>query len=275
MSQEFQRYRELLQTYFWPQRVQVGLLIGLILLDNALQLLGPNLLSRFVDLAVNTTTSAELQTLAGVYLITMLCRQGARMAATYVGETAGWRPGAGRTAERWPPGHHPNAGPPPPPPPAPHCAPPGSPPPRQGATHRRACAGRGPRARPPLRRSALPPWPPSPSTPRTLLQSSGVCRRSHSRAPGVEPATAPPATSQSHELKIPTVRLPVDCRLSPKRFEQVCAAIPKAAPWPEEVSKSLQRTAHLLRCCASVDMAPINNAQACDVWEIVRTSTIC
>lgn len=91
MSQEFQRYRELLQTYFWPQRVQVGLLIGLILLDNALQLLGPNLLSRFVDLAVNTTTSAELQTLAGVYLITMLCRQGARMAATYVGETAGWR----------------------------------------------------------------------------------------------------------------------------------------------------------------------------------------
>jgi len=91
MSQEFQRYRELLQTYFWPQRVQVGLLIGLILLDNALQLLGPNLLSRFVDLAVNRTTSAELQTLAGVYLITMLCRQGARMAATYVGETAGWR----------------------------------------------------------------------------------------------------------------------------------------------------------------------------------------
>lgn len=91
MSQEFQRYRELLQTYFWPQRVQVGLLIGLILLDNALQLLGPNLLSRFVDLAVNTTTSAELQALAGVYLITMLCRQGARMAATYVGETAGWR----------------------------------------------------------------------------------------------------------------------------------------------------------------------------------------
>jgi ABC-type multidrug transport system fused ATPase/permease subunit len=81
----------MLQTYFWPQRVQVGLLIGLILLDNALQLLGPNLLSRFVDLAVNTTTSAELQTLAGVYLITMLCRQGARMAATYVGETAGWR----------------------------------------------------------------------------------------------------------------------------------------------------------------------------------------
>ena len=92
MSQEFQRYRELLQTYFWPQRMQVGLLIGLILLDNALQLLGPNLLSRFVDLAVNTsTTSAELQTLAGVYLITMLFRQGARMAATYVGETAGWR----------------------------------------------------------------------------------------------------------------------------------------------------------------------------------------
>ncbi len=92
MTQEFQRYRALLQTYFWPQRVQVGLLIGLILLDNALQLFGPNLLSQFVDLAVHTTTtSTQLQTLAGVYLITMLCRQGARMSATYVGETAGWR----------------------------------------------------------------------------------------------------------------------------------------------------------------------------------------
>lgn len=91
MTQEFQRYRVLLQTYFWPQRMQVGLLIGLILLDNSLQLLGPNLLAQFVDLAVQTTTSDQLQTLAVIYLVTMLCRQGARMAATYVGETAGWR----------------------------------------------------------------------------------------------------------------------------------------------------------------------------------------
>ncbi|MCX6015088.1 MAG: ABC transporter ATP-binding protein, partial [Chloroflexales bacterium] len=92
MNKEFKRYRELLQRYFWPQRMQVGLLIGLILLDNALQLFGPNLLSRFVDLAVHTTTtSTQLQTIAGVYLITMIFRQGASMAATYVGETAGWR----------------------------------------------------------------------------------------------------------------------------------------------------------------------------------------
>ncbi len=92
MNKEFKRYRELLQRYFWPQRMQVSLLIGLILLDNALQLFGPNLLSRFVDLAVDTTTtSTQLQTIAGVYLITMIFRQGASMAATYVGETAGWR----------------------------------------------------------------------------------------------------------------------------------------------------------------------------------------
>ena len=92
MNKEFKRYRELLQRYFWPQRMQVSLLIELILLDNALQLFGPNLLSRFVDLAVDTTTtSTQLQTIAGVYLITMIFRQGASMAATYVGETAGWR----------------------------------------------------------------------------------------------------------------------------------------------------------------------------------------
>ncbi|NBU63202.1 MAG: ABC transporter ATP-binding protein, partial [Chloroflexia bacterium] len=91
MLQEIQRYGELLRAYFWPQRFQVGLLIVLILVDNALQLIGPNLLSQFVDLAVHTTTSTQLQTLAIVYLVTMLCRQGVQMSTTYVGETVGWR----------------------------------------------------------------------------------------------------------------------------------------------------------------------------------------
>jgi ATP-binding cassette subfamily B protein/ATP-binding cassette subfamily C protein len=65
--------------------------LGLFCSITACNSLCPKLLSQFVDLAVHTTTSAQLQTLAAVYLVTMLCRQGARMSATYVGETAGWR----------------------------------------------------------------------------------------------------------------------------------------------------------------------------------------
>ena len=68
MSQPFafRQYRDLLYTYFWPQRRQVVLLLGLILLDNGLQLSGPRLLAQFVDNAVNAGESAQLQRI-GIY----------------------------------------------------------------------------------------------------------------------------------------------------------------------------------------------------------------
>lgn len=87
----FGQYRDLLYTYFWPQRRNVVLLVVLILLDNGLQLLGPRLLAQFVDSAINAGESTQLQRIGVVYLIVMICRQAARMFATYVGETVGWR----------------------------------------------------------------------------------------------------------------------------------------------------------------------------------------
>ncbi len=88
---EFQQYRDLLYTYFWPQRRQVAVLVVLILLDNGLQLLGPNLLGQFVDSAINSDDSSLLQRLGIYYLVVMICRQVARLFATYMGETIGWR----------------------------------------------------------------------------------------------------------------------------------------------------------------------------------------
>lgn len=87
----FQQYRDLLYTYFWPQRRQVAVLVVLILLDNGLQLLGPNLLGQFVDSAINSDDSSLLQRLGIYYLVVMICRQVARLFATYMGETIGWR----------------------------------------------------------------------------------------------------------------------------------------------------------------------------------------
>lgn len=93
MSQrvEFRQYKELLYTYFWPQRRHVALLVVLVLLDNGLQLLGPNLLGRFVDSAIQVAESSELQRLGVYYLVVMICRQVARMFSTYIGEVVGWR----------------------------------------------------------------------------------------------------------------------------------------------------------------------------------------
>ncbi|MCE2851482.1 MAG: ABC transporter ATP-binding protein [Roseiflexaceae bacterium] len=93
MSQQvaFAQYRELLYTYFWPQRRQVLVLVVLILLDNGLQLLGPRLLGQFVDSAIHATESSQLQRIGIYYLVVMICRQVARLFATYMGETIGWR----------------------------------------------------------------------------------------------------------------------------------------------------------------------------------------
>ena len=93
MSQkvEFRQYRELLYTYFWPQRRHVALLVVLVLLDNGLQLLGPRLLGQFVDVAIHAGEATTLQRLGILYLVVMICRQAARMFATYFGETVGWR----------------------------------------------------------------------------------------------------------------------------------------------------------------------------------------
>lgn len=85
-----QRYRALLHTYFWPQRRQVTLLLLLIIADNVLLLVGPGLLSQFVDAAIIGAAAPVLVSLSIWYAIAALSQQAMTMAATYVGEKTGW-----------------------------------------------------------------------------------------------------------------------------------------------------------------------------------------
>lgn len=80
------RYRSLLTTYFWPQRRQVTLLVLLIIGDNILLLVGPRVLSQFVDAAVAGAASDVLVWLSIWYLIAAISQQAFTMSATYVGE---------------------------------------------------------------------------------------------------------------------------------------------------------------------------------------------
>ena len=85
-----QRYRALLHTYFWPQRRQVTLLLLLIIADNVLLLVGPGLLSQFVDAAIVGAAAPVLVSISAWYLIAALSQQAMTMSATYVGEKTGW-----------------------------------------------------------------------------------------------------------------------------------------------------------------------------------------
>ncbi|MFM2310423.1 MAG: hypothetical protein RLY87_2545 [Chloroflexota bacterium] len=85
------RYRSLLTTYFWPQRRQVTLLVLLIIGDNILLLVGPRVLSQFVDAAVAGAASDVLVWLSIWYLIAAISQQAFTMSATYVGEKTGWQ----------------------------------------------------------------------------------------------------------------------------------------------------------------------------------------
>ena len=85
------RYRALLTTYFWPQRRQVTVLVFLIIGDNILLLVGPRVLSQFVDAAVAGAASSVLVWLSIWYLIAAISQQAFTMSATYVGEKTGWQ----------------------------------------------------------------------------------------------------------------------------------------------------------------------------------------
>ena len=77
-----QRYRALLHTYFWPQRRQVTLLFLLIIADNVLLLVGPGLLSQFVDAAIVGAAAPVLVSISAWYLIAALSQQAMTMSAT-------------------------------------------------------------------------------------------------------------------------------------------------------------------------------------------------
>jgi ABC-type multidrug transport system fused ATPase/permease subunit len=80
-----------LARYLRPLRPKVTLLAGLIFGGIALQLVNPQIIRSFIDMALSDSHSQSLVALAVTYLAASLLLQGVNIAATYVGEDIGWR----------------------------------------------------------------------------------------------------------------------------------------------------------------------------------------
>lgn len=82
-------YISLLSGYLKPQRKRVLLLAGLICVDTGLQLVGPQIIRRFIDIA-QAGTLEPLASIALLYIGIALVQQGLSVCATYVSENVGW-----------------------------------------------------------------------------------------------------------------------------------------------------------------------------------------
>lgn len=81
----------MLAHYLWPLRYRALLLGGLLLGATGLQLVGPQLISRFIDSATGHGSLQGLIVLAVAYIAVALCGQALSVGATYAGEWVGWK----------------------------------------------------------------------------------------------------------------------------------------------------------------------------------------
>lgn len=94
----YQRYWRFLVQYLSPLRSKVWLLAALIFASIGLQLVNPQIIRSFIDIALaagsnaaDTATMVPLLLAAISFFVATLLLQGVTVAATYVGEDVGWR----------------------------------------------------------------------------------------------------------------------------------------------------------------------------------------
>ena len=86
-------FAQLLKTYLGPQSGRVAILAGLLFAGVGLQLIGPQILKRFVDSAIPgpaVLPMATLWALAGLYIAVALLIEAAQVATTWFSEQVGW-----------------------------------------------------------------------------------------------------------------------------------------------------------------------------------------
>ncbi len=86
-------FTQLLKTYLAPQSGRVAILAALLFAGVALQLIGPQILKRFVDSAIPGPAALPMPVLwglAGVYLAAALLTQATQVATTWFSEQVGW-----------------------------------------------------------------------------------------------------------------------------------------------------------------------------------------
>ena len=85
-----QQYWQLLLDYLRPQRARVFWLALLLLGNIALQLANPQILRRFLDIALAGGAMATLTNLAIWFILIALLQQAMAIGVTYLGENVGW-----------------------------------------------------------------------------------------------------------------------------------------------------------------------------------------
>ena len=88
-------YQALLKTYLRPQWMKVALMALLLLVSIVLQLLNPQLLSSFIDIAISGGSYTTLLMLGGLFVGIALANQAVSVGATYMSELVAW------TATNW------------------------------------------------------------------------------------------------------------------------------------------------------------------------------
>lgn len=83
-------YLRLLFKYLRPQPGRVFLLAGLLLGSIGLQLLGPQLVARFIDQATGQAAMSVVVGAAALYVVVSLLQQLVGLGATYISETVAW-----------------------------------------------------------------------------------------------------------------------------------------------------------------------------------------
>lgn len=91
MDIPIKRYGSLMLQYIHPMRNKVILLALLIFATIGLQLINPQIIRYFIDLASTNSGTEPLLEVAVLFLVTALTLQLLGVAATYVGEDIGWR----------------------------------------------------------------------------------------------------------------------------------------------------------------------------------------
>lgn len=84
------RYWSFLRTYLGGQRKQVGIMGGLILLGLSLELINPQIISRFIDNALAGAETSALLGIASLYLAFAILNQLGSVAANYVAANVGF-----------------------------------------------------------------------------------------------------------------------------------------------------------------------------------------
>lgn len=84
------RYLKLLSQYLRPLRKRLGLLGLVVLVDIGLQLVGPQLIKRFIDGALAGDGGAVLIPIASWFMVIAVAQQGMAVWATYLAEDVGW-----------------------------------------------------------------------------------------------------------------------------------------------------------------------------------------